>query len=101
MRQIKEQVANSKKKAIKLSGLFVLCFLTFDLAASLATAEDIIYPADSGVINVKDYGAKGDGVTDDTLAIQTAISQNLTEISNDHIIYFPNGTYLVSNRLTP
>lgn len=39
--------------------------------------------------NVKFYGAKGDGVTDDTTAIQDAINS-----SND--IFFPPGTYLIS-----
>ena len=43
--------------------------------------------------NVKDVGAKGDGVTDDTAAIQKAISGRSTTAS---VIYFPAGTYLVS-----
>jgi len=54
-------------------------------------------PADSGIINVN-YGAKGDGITDDTLAIQTAITSN-SRGYGQRTIYFPNGTYLVSRPL--
>ncbi|MEM8832445.1 MAG: glycoside hydrolase family 55 protein [Cyanobacteria bacterium P01_G01_bin.19] len=55
--------------------------------------------AEGGVINVKDYGAKGDGVTDDTAAFQKAIARN--EIANQgKIIYVPNGTYLVSDTIS-
>lgn len=46
-------------------------------------------------INVKAYGAKGDGVTDDTAAINAAIAvqQNGTGASVS-TVYFPTGTYL-------
>lgn len=42
--------------------------------------------------NVLDYGAVGDGITDDTSAIQTALD------ANDYI-WFPAGTYLVSSTI--
>jgi len=43
-------------------------------------------------VSVKDYGAKGDGITDDTAALQRAINGSLQ-------LYFPAGTYLVSSTL--
>jgi hypothetical protein len=50
---------------------------------------------------VKDplYDAKGDGVTDDTLAIQAAIDV-VTGSVNGGIVYFPLGTYVTSSTLT-
>ncbi|KAK6507623.1 hypothetical protein TWF481_006049 [Arthrobotrys musiformis] len=53
--------------------------------------------------NVKDFGAKGDGVTDDTEAINKAISSGnrcglgcgSTTVLGA-IVYFPSGTYLIS-----
>lgn len=55
-------------------------------------------PPDSGMVNVKtDFGAKGDGVTDDTAAIQQAISSTVHHPNTGaRIVYFPAGTYLVS-----
>lgn len=46
------------------------------------------------IYNVIDYGAVGDGVTDDTSAIQDAINA-----ATDGIVYFPNGIYLISDTL--
>jgi len=41
----------------------------------------------SGVIDVRTFGAKGDGVTDDTAAIQAAVNAGA-------VVYIPAGTYL-------
>ena len=41
------------------------------------------------LVSVRDYGAVGDGLTDDTKAIQTAVS-------SDDTIYFPPGDYKIS-----
>jgi hypothetical protein len=46
-------------------------------------------------ISVMDFGAVGDGTTDDTTAIQNAIN-TATIGTNGQTIYFPKGTYLVS-----
>lgn len=47
--------------------------------------------------NVKSYGAIGDGVADDTTAIQNAINAGLTK--GGGTVFFPAGTYLVSGPL--
>jgi len=47
--------------------------------------------ATSTTINVKNFGAKGDGITDDAPAIQSAINQ----ASGGSTIYIPAGTYML------
>lgn len=58
--------------------------------------------------NVRDYGAKGDGSTDDTDAINKAISdgnrcgENCTsQTTTPALVYFPPGTYVVSKPVIP
>lgn len=46
----------------------------------------------SDVINVRDFGAKGDGVTDDTAAIQAALNKGKTT-------YIPQGVYVITDEL--
>jgi len=48
------------------------------------------------VVSVKDFGAVGDGVTDDTAAIQAAINASV----GGGTLLLPVGTYLVSDTLT-
>ena len=57
--------------------------------------------------NVKDYGAVGDGITDDTAAIQKAISDGnrcaptvcKSTTRTPATVYFPGGTYLISEAI--
>jgi hypothetical protein len=66
--------------------------------AQLDAKSDRRFPASGSVIDVTKppYGAKGDGKTDDTAAIQKAIN----DVTGLHkILYFPNGTYLISATL--
>lgn len=44
-------------------------------------------------VNVKDFGAKGDGVTDDTDAIKAALAVGASTV------YFPDGTYMVQTAI--
>jgi hypothetical protein len=46
-------------------------------------------------VSVKDFGAVGNGVADDTVAIQTAINS-----ANGKKVFFPAGVYLVTDTLT-
>lgn len=48
----------------------------------------------SNIFNVKSYGAKGDGTTDDTASIQSAL--NAAASSSGSVVYLPPGTYIVS-----
>jgi len=47
--------------------------------------------------NVKAFGATGDGITDDTVAIQTGINAVVT--AGGGVLYFPNGIYIISGAL--
>jgi len=49
------------------------------------------------VINVLDFGAKGDGSTDDTNSIQAA----LNSISTTGTVFFPTGTYIITTLSLP
>ena len=54
-------------------------------------------------VSVKDFGAVGDGVTDDTAAIQAAITAAKITINGSIVnkaVIFPAGTYLVSSTIT-
>lgn len=58
---------------------------------SFAFLSDLLY------INVKDYGATGDGVTDDTEAIRdTLLAAKTGSIKS---VYFPEGVYIINGTL--
>lgn len=50
--------------------------------------------APSGIYNVKYYGATGNGVTDDTTNVQTAVT---AACAVGGTVYFPPGVYIVTN----
>lgn len=45
-------------------------------------------------VSVRDFGATGDGITDDSVAVQAAVNASTS-------VYFPTGTYILRNILVP
>ena len=82
---------------MRLPLLFVACALAIPAVAELR----IVFPDDECVIDVKrDFGAKGDGKTDDTAALQAALDAGSgNDVKQHKIVYMPNGTYRVRKSL--
>jgi hypothetical protein len=74
------------------TGGISVCNVTIAAGATAGTITDkrgmLSRWYNTGIVNVKDFGAKGDGVTDDTQAIQAAIDAG-------NVVFFPSGTYMV------
>lgn len=62
----------------------------------LGALDEAITNAQTGVYNVLEYGAVGDGSTDDTAAIQAAI----TAAASGGIVFLPAGTYAITGGLS-
>ena len=74
----------------------LLLVVPFAFAATTATAP---FPANPAVVDVTrpPFNAKGDGKTDDTEALQSAMNES---VGRNRLLYLPEGTYLVSRTLT-
>lgn len=65
------------------------------MAQSAGTAEAVKAPCVSGVFNVRDFGACGDGKAKDTAAIQSAV--DACTCSGGGTVVVPAGTYLTGS----
>lgn len=89
------------------NGMRMLVLAALVFGGGICCGAEIRYPADSGIVDVTQppYNAKGDGVTDDTAAINAALRDwNNARLPNNAMtatIYFPKGTYLISDTLIP
>lgn len=84
-------------------------FGTYTYTPAGGTARTLQSKLDDSVVSVKDFGAKGDGSTDDATAIQNAvdyiegtlISGTIAQQNtfNSYQLYFPPGRYLISTQI--
>jgi polygalacturonase len=74
----------------------LLATATVLAAAALATAT-VAQPAYAATFNVRDYGATGNGSTNDSAAIQRAI--DAAAAAGGGIVQFPSGTYKSANTI--
>ena len=90
-----------------ISGLFISWIFAVELPPTGGEAASSQVQK-SGSLNVRDFGAKGDGITDDSDAIQRALLQAAAPEFPGFLywrwtaapeVYFPEGTYLVSRTL--
>ena len=65
-------------------------------ASTRSTDINLINTYEAIFVNVKKFGAVGNGVHDDTSAIQSAVNS----ISGKSILYFPAGTYYITSPIT-
>lgn len=83
----------------KVTGISTLALTVAALTYAHAVDDPVIF-VNSPVVNVKWFGARGDGTTEDATAIQRALNQNLSGATNrGTIYYFPQGIYKVSTSL--
>ncbi len=76
-----------------MTGNFVQKMKRLTCSSLLAVLLAVLtLPAHSRIINVKQYGAKGDGKTDNTPMVQAALDAS-RQFEGD-TVYFPRGTYL-------
>ncbi|GAA5075424.1 glycosyl hydrolase family 28-related protein [Lysobacter panacisoli] len=88
----------------------VLIYTREDIIADAGDADAIAFLQDGSgavvrsiqsrlldTVSVKDFGAEGDGVTDDTLAITNAL--DFCNTGNARTLFFPPGTYCISTNI--
>ena len=80
---------------VNASAGIVASKLAFTQSGTGATARTIDSKL-KDTVSVKDFGAVGDGIADDTAAIQVAVT---AAISLRKAIFFPSGTYLVTDTI--
>jgi hypothetical protein len=84
------------------TALAVVALLVLELpTVAWGQAERIAFPRDAWVVDAKrDLGAKGDGIADDTDALQKGLDQSCGQGSpSSRVLFLPNGVYKVTRTL--
>jgi pectate lyase-like protein len=89
---------------LAVGGFVLAAALPFGVVRGWALLSPTLYaflPSSTSWVNVKSYGAKGDGIADDSSAIQTAINalDRGAEIGGGGTVYFPRGVYKITRSL--
>jgi hypothetical protein len=84
--------SQSMQELLSSSGSSLVGFIADGTGAAYRTVQAKL----RDVVSVKDFGAVGDGTTDDTAAIQAGIDAT----KNGAVLYFPYGTYYCTSTLT-
>ena len=83
-------VARRERQFVQILVVIICSLGVADVMSAWALAP----PPTGPRFNIRDYGATGDGVTDDTVAIQAAIN---AAPNGGSTIFFPAGTYVSNN----
>jgi Pectate lyase superfamily protein len=87
-------------KAQQNAGVLISDYIANGCPTLPLLAEEFSSPY-SNCKNVKDYGAVGNGIADDTAAIQAALNALKNVQTNSRTtLYFPAGTYRITTQLT-
>lgn len=94
---------NVKKRSSIVSNRLMIILILLIWAGPNPARASAFFPPDSGIIDVRHFGAVGDGIADDTEAILRAIAEvppsDKKHPLQTRIVYFPSGTYRVSNTI--
>src|SRR6185369_12957035 len=90
------------RNILKLSLFFTLSLFVQTGHSAAQSSAPFAYPANAGVLNVKDFGAVGDGITDDTQAFVAALAATADPLEYWHIriVYVPEGVYRVTDTIS-
>jgi hypothetical protein len=105
----KQLVPNSVRRASLLGAPFVLlgagkaaadtAFANFAFRATGGSTDRTMPDRLGEIFNVKDYGAKGNNVADDTTAIRATVAAMYSTSTRCGTVYFPHRTYKVTGTI--
>ena len=92
---------------MRIMELMALCVVIVLIHTSIMGAETMPYRdipedefANMKIVNVRDYGAAGDGITDDTAAIQAAIDAAKGTGQKVTTVFIPAGNYRLTDEIS-